>query len=337
MKVNDFLKRNKAPIKRQYSQFVLQNDSAEIKYKSQIDDLNEQLGHYRRIEAERDDFSKRLSLEKEKAVETIKSNEELSEQLNSIKLTMEAQEKLLEKIPALEEKNKSLNGQLSDTDNELDLITKKAFKQSGLLSSLGKQVEGLKIDNEELSKKALQSTSNMMTADEERNQVLEKNKNLEIFTDETSKINKEVKNQNKELRDTVNYWEKEAKESILQLEKAVQVESKLRVWVSDLEKEESINKTIKGETDKEVMISKNTIKDMGLVIEDLIKENKYVRNINKEYRKELLRPNYLSMASIAKQEGFKMPNGKENIRKQNLGNSMPKLLKFEAQKEEANA
>ena len=93
MKVNEFFNRNKAPIKRQYSQFVLQNDSAEIKYKSQIDDLNKQLGHYRRIEAERDDFSKRLSLEKEKAVDIIKSNEELSEQLNSIKLTMESQEK----------------------------------------------------------------------------------------------------------------------------------------------------------------------------------------------------------------------------------------------------
>ena len=51
------------------------------------------------------------------------------------------------------------------------------------------------------------------------------------------------------MRDAVNYWEKEASESIVQLEQAIQVESKLRVWVSDLEKEEAINRTIKGETD----------------------------------------------------------------------------------------
>ena len=52
---------------------------------------------------------------------------------------------------------------------------------------------------------------------------------------------------------------------------------------------------------------------------------------NRILRKDLDKPRYLSMGSIAAREGFKMPQGKENIRTHNLGNSAPKLLKFKAE------
>ena len=336
MKLSDFSKK-RTTYKRQKAQFILKNEFAENKYKEQIDDLNKQIGYLRNLEAERDDAIRVSIIEKEKTQEIQKISDQLEEKLKTVNDTLDFAEKKLNKIPELEEQIKSTHGSLSSVKNELDIMTKTAFEQSDKLSALGKQVESLKSENKQLTAESEQSKANEISSDEERNQVLEKNKKLEIFANETSKINKEVKNQNKELRDAVNYWEKEASESIVQLEQAIQVESKLRVWVSDLEKEEAINRTIKGETDKEALSTKKTMKEMGKVIEDLIKENKYVRNINKEYRKELLRPNYLSMASIAKQEGFKMPNGKENMRKQNLGNSMPTLLKFKAQKEETNA
>ena len=70
-------------------------------------------------------------------------------------------------------------------------------------------------------------------------------------------------------------------------------------------------------------------------MEDLIKELSYLRQVNREFRKELSKPRYLSMGAIAKQEGFVMPMGKENIRTRNLGNSAPTLLKFR-QGEEVN-
>ena len=41
-----------------------------------------------------------------------------------------------------------------------------------------------------------------------------------------------------------------------------------------------------------------------------------------------MKPRFMSQGAIAKNEGFVLPIGKENIRTQNLGNSAPKLLKF---------
>ena len=90
----------------------------------------------------------------------------------------------------------------------------------------------------------------------------EKNEEMKIFTDETSKINKEVRKQNKEFRDEITYWEKEAKDIGVQLEQALNVENNLRTWVTKLEQEEATNKTIKRGLDKNI----NTMKMVHMVV-----------------------------------------------------------------------
>ena len=55
-----------------------------------------------------------------------------------------------------------------------------------------------------------------------------KNKELQSFTDETSKINKELIEDNKTLRDWANYKDIENKELVIQLEELKSVETKLR-------------------------------------------------------------------------------------------------------------
>jgi len=74
---------------------------------------------------------------------------------------------------------------------------------------------------------------------------------------------------------------------------------------------------------------------MSKTLDDMMNEMAYVRKLNRVYREELAKPTYTSMAAIASQEGFVMPNGKENIRTHNLGNYKPTLLKFK-KKEVAN-
>ena len=71
-----------------------------------------------------------------------------------------------------------------------------------------------------------------------------------------------------------------------------------------------------------------TIAEMGNTINELIKEITYVRERNSKLQYEVSRPRYASMGAIARNEGFVMPMGKENIRTKFLGNSTPKLLKF---------
>ena len=204
------------------------------------------------------------------------------------------------------------------------------MEQSRRLSALGSQVDSLMSENKQLSFDNVQFKADKVSAEEERKQVLEQNTNLETFANETSKINKEVRKQNKELRDEVTYWEKEAKDISVQLEQALTVENKLRTWVTKLENEDATNQTIKGGLNKNIVEMKETVKEMGTVIEGLVKENNYLRSMNREFRKHLSKPRYMSMGAIARKEGFKMPQGKENIRTKYLGNASPTLLKFKA-------
>lgn len=334
MKYSDFVNKPRHTVRQQATQFVLQNDALDSKYKSQIDDLNAQLGHYRRIEAERDEAMSRLVVEQEKLKDLQNFNDQISEELSALKTQIAYQDDLLQKIPDLEESVRNAKGELSNSNNELQNITSKAYQQSQMISDLGSQVEALLAENKQLAEQALQDRNNFISAEEERKQVLEKNQELEIFTAEMSKINRGLLEDRSKIADEMNFWEKEAREARIQLEQSIQIEGKLRKWVTDLERDESINKSIKGTLDTQVDTLEHTIKDMGVTIEDLVKEISYLSAINREYRKEIMKPRFMSQGAIAKSEGFTIPIGNENIRTQNLGNSAPKLLKFKPKEDQ---
>ena len=335
MKLNDFV--HKKPVIRQSStQFVIENEAKEQKYQDQINALDLELGHYKNLEAERDLAIRRLEVEKDKVRTLEQENSNLSQEVSSLKTTITNQDEFLERIPTIEEEARTAKGQLSDKQNELNSLLENSMEQSRRLSALGSQVDSLMSENKQLSFDNVQFKADKVSAEEERKQVLEQNTNLETFANETSKINKEVRKQNKELRDEVTYWEKEAKDISVQLEQALTVENKLRTWVTKLENEDATNQTIKGGLNKNIVEMKETVKEMGTVIEGLVKENNYLRSMNREFRKHLSKPRYMSMGAIARKEGFKMPQGKENIRTKYLGNASPTLLKFKAKEEDSN-
>ena len=331
MRLKDFAEKPKA--KKIPNQFILQNDAADNKHKAQIDNLNKQLGHYRHLEAERDDALSKAAQIEEKNIACEKMISEVNEQLQSVRETMDSQQTVIDKLPALEEELNNYKGQLGSKNNELEVMTKTAFDQSSQLSLLGNQVEGLQNENKQLTQEASQAISDKISAEEEAKGVLVKNIELQTFTTETSTINKKLEKDYNQIRDERNFWEKEAQESQVQLEEAIQVESKLRKWVTDLEKVGSEDSTHKGELNKENSNLQLQITDMSKVMEDLLKELKYLREVNRAYRKELSKPRYLSMGAIAKREGFKMPTGKDNTRTHNLGNAAPTLLKFRTEEE----
>ena len=332
MKLRDFSKKPLVGIKRP-NQFIIQNETRDNKYKAQIDDLNKELGYYRHLEAERDGALAESARIQDKNIECEKSVGILTEEVQAIRTTMDSQQSVIEKLPILEDELKDYKGQLGSKQNELEVMTKTAFDQSSNLSLLGKQIEGLQNENKQFTQETTQAKADKISAEEEAKGVLIKNIELQTFTVETSTINQELKKDCSTMRDEINFWEKEASEVQVQLEQAVQVESKLRKWITDLEQSGSEKTTLKGELDKKVSSLQNTMRDMSQVMEDLMKEISYLREMNKEYRKELSKPRFLSMGSIAKREGFKMPTGKENVRTQNLGNSAPTLLKFRPEEE----
>jgi len=335
MKLRDF---NRKPSSRkpQLNKFILNNDAAEKKYKNQLDDLNTQLGHYRNVEAERDLAVKRLySIE-----ETLKSErfdrDELRERLEEYEKTVQDQDKQLGVVPALEEDYRNAKGLAALKSSELDAMTKRAVQQSQDLSAFKKKVETLENENKTLVQTTSEAVSRKQSAEAEFEEISNKNKELKSFADETSKINKRVIEENKTLRDWANYKDVENKELLVQLEELKIIETKLREWVGKMETKDSNTTLSKNSLENKVSTQQKVISDMSNTLDNMLKEITYITKLNREYRKELAKPTYTSMSAIASQEGFVMPNGKENIRTHNLGNYKPTMLKFKKKEEIKN-
>ena len=334
MKLRDFGKKSKSS--KPVQKFVLQNDALENKYKAQIDDLNTQLGHYRRIEAERDE-----AVAKKTAIEDILKSERLEfdktkDIISDLEKIVDDQTQRLEQLPALQEEVRNAKGQANSRQVELDAMTKRAVQQSQDLGALKSKVETFQKENKNLVQKTSEALSLKQSMDVEFESISNKNKELESFSDETSKINKELVEENKTLRDWANYKDVENKGLINQLEELQSVETNLQELMSKMELKDSETTSSNTSLTTKVSTQQKVITDMGKTLEDMKKELVYLVRLNNEYKKELARPTYTSMAAIASQEGFVMPNGKENIRTHNLGNYKPTMLKFKKQEEAKN-
>ena len=293
MKLRDFNKKSKANT--QSNKFVLNNDAAEKKYKNQLDDLNTQLGHYRNIEAERDLAVKRLdSIE-----ETLKSErfdrDVLRESLEEYEKTVQDQDKQLGVVPALEEDYRNAKGLAALKASELDAMTKRAVQQSQDLSAFKEKVETFENENKTLVQTTSEAVSRKQSAEAEFEAISNKNKELQSFTDETSKINKRVIEENKTLRDWANYKDVENKELLVQLEELKTIETKLREWMGKMETKDSNTTLSKNSLENKVSTQQKVITDMSNTLDDMMKEITYIAKLNREYRKELANPTYTSM------------------------------------------
>tara|TARA_A100001515_G_C4570200_1_gene209484 strand:- start:106 stop:1116 length:1011 start_codon:yes stop_codon:yes gene_type:complete len=333
MKLRDF--GDKRPIRKPSGpQFTLTNNAAEESLKKEVEDLRKQTEFLVNIQQERDDAMRRMHVaEDHLQTERVEFAEAL-EKIQKLEKEVEYQNEQLETIPTLEEKVRNVKGEESNYRNQIDILQKQLASQHKDFSLISKKLESLQSEQEDLKKISSQAVSHKNSAVAEFNSVKTKNEKLESFADETSKINKELFEENKSLKDQVTYWSIESQELQVQLEEIKTLEGKLRSWISGLEKQESQTTTSKNAVMKKVDEQQKIITDMSNTLDDMMKELSYTRQLNKAYREELSKPTYTSMAAIASQEGFVMPNGKANVRTHNLGNYKPTLLKFK--KQEAN-
>ena len=333
MKLRDF--GDKRPIRKPSGpQFTLTNNAAEESLKKEVEALRKQTEFLVSIQQERDDAMRRMHVaEDHLQTERVEFAEAL-EKIQKLEKEVEYQNEQLETIPTLEEKVRNVKGEESGYRNQIDILQKQLASQHKDFSLISKKLESLQSEQEDLKKISSQAVSHKNSAVEEFNSVKTKNEKLESFADETSKINKELFEENKSLKDEVTYWSIESQELQVQLQEIKTLESKLRGWISGLEKQESQTTTSKNAVMKKVDEQQKIIADMSNTLDDMMKELSYTRQLNKAYREELSKPTYTSMAAIASQEGFVMPNGKANVRTHNLGNYKPTLLKFK--KQEAN-
>tara|TARA_R110001583_G_scaffold143113_1_gene295201 strand:+ start:358 stop:1374 length:1017 start_codon:yes stop_codon:yes gene_type:complete len=336
MKLNDFNKKPTSLNRSLSNKIVINNTASEARYKAEIEELNTQLGHYRRIEAERDKaVSKFNSIEETLKTERFEAdkNRELIVELEKEKINLSG---MNEQIPALDEDLRTAKGLAAVANSELDIMTKRAVEQSKELSLLKSNLDSINNNYNNLSIEAKEAISRKQSTDADFEAISNKNKKLQSFTDETSKINNRLIEENKTLRDWANYKDVENKELLVQLEELKTIEAKLREWMGNMEIKDSQNSSSKNSLETKVSTQQKVITDMSKTLDDMMKEMAYIAKLNREYKKELIKPTYSSMSAIASQEGFVMPNGKENIRTHNLGNYKPTMLKFKKKEETKN-
>ena len=337
MKLNDFVKkpRNTKPIKPQ-TQFVLQNDAAIRKYQDQINELDIQLGYYRTIEAERDNAVSKLTLEKEKTTEAQDEVNRLNTAVTDLNATIDYQAKQLEQIPALIEQTKTAQGDFSSLNNSYQSLQVTTAKQKSDITNKNNQINSLQAENKALTAETTQATSLQISAEEEFKSIREKYEEIKSFTERASKIIQDLKLELSSSKDTANYWEVEAKELQVQINEAAHLEIKLREWLNKLELQDSQSTASSNAIQNRVKDLQKVIGDMDNTMKSLRDELSYVRQINSEYRKELMRPRFMSEGAIAHREKFVIPQGKENLRTKYLGTGQPTLLKFKEPEEDTN-
>ena len=334
MKLSDFSKR---PTKTKSApKFILKNDFKEQSYKEQITSLESKLSFLENIQIERDNAMREAAVAQSHLQEERVRFDEFREEITRLQALVFEQEKLLEKIPSLEEELRNQKGNNSSLKNQVNSLEDQLIKKSQDFQASSLKLESLTSERDSLLKTTSEASSIKVSSEAELEQIKNKNKDLESFTNKTSKINKELVEKNKLLGDMVTTKEFESTKLLVQVEELKSIETKLRGWVGQMEIENTNTTYSKNSLDTQVQKQKELIKDMSGTLEDIMKELSYVRHLNSVYRNELSKPTYTSMASIASQEGFVMPSGKENIRIHNLGNYKPTMLKFKKKEEVKN-
>ena len=327
MKINDFFI-TKPRILKSPTQFVLSNEHKEQQLEIQVKELKDELSHLKEVETTNHDLKWRESNYSAEKRETQQTNETL---LRKIDVLDNENKRLL----AFEQENQSFHIQIKHLTSDIDNL--KSVTELAQSNSMSKDKEFLNLQNkfDSLFKEELSIRS-------ELNHAQSKVKTKEVKFAEISKIYNETKDSLKitqgnlqDVTQQANYYKDEEifwKNRATNLEQEVSqlknIENNLLKWSSNL-KEDSVKTTgINKMKTKKLSKAQNTIAQMGNTINDLVKDLTYVRKINSKLEYEVSRPRYASMGAIAKNEGFVMPMGKENIRTKFLGNSSPKLLKF---------
>jgi len=335
MKLRDFQKSSKNP-KSSSKKLVINNVAAEERYKKEIEDLNSKIEHSKNLK----DFSNKIQRENsalEKEFQLIRDKQQKSQStIEELETQIKFLEKNNSKIPNLENEISTTKGNLNIKSNELTRMTEEAMSKSKELSDIRLKYESSKTTMETLNKNIEESMSAKLKAESRFELVSNENKKLKSFTDETSKINKELKQRTEYLQRDTREKGEQVKVLLGKIEDLQIISSKLKKELEEVLKTTLDNKQINNSLKGNIKIQKTKVADMTEKIENMKKSLIYLTRINKDYATALAKPTYTSMAAIASQEGFVMPNGKENIRTHNLGNYKPTMLKFKKQEETKN-
>jgi len=333
MKLNDFLIKSNAPRSKQTRTISFVNETKETELNSKIASLEAEVQRLSNMEDQYTQMQSRVEVLNGQIKDFQNSEINLNEQITFLEADVQRGEQVKQERDELKDSIKSIKSQHSEQSNTLDLAQKANLKLSMDYQKVQGQVDGLQNENVsllELSQSATQqSTDNKNELEDIKNQLTEITK---VFSSIQVKYKQEL-NKNSELSRDLSHWQRVA--NMLQEEKddLEKTRKALKSWAEAVESDYQ-NSTEIGKVNKsEIRKMQKAISTMHEQIAELVDENKYLSQQNSDFKNELARPKYMSISSIERAEGFKMPRGGHPKGKNWLGNGTPTLISFKREAE----
>ena len=310
MKLNNFFEKSK--VQKKVKQVIsFNNEAKENELQKTIDLLHTELKHYKGVESANDHLRHTNSTymrEKSSYIEEIdKQNTEIQE----LKLIISDLEPKATAAEDAMKSSKSHQDALNQAKHDLQQVKNSRLQQDKNIDMLSKERSEYQLALKNVEKQYEIEKRAHKDVNDKYQHLQKEYKKVFGFSEENSKINIEVQKKNRDLERERNFL----RDTVVGMKKQLAQKDKntidLENWV------DSLRETILENGDKD---QEFTYKKISKLIFD-----HYTR-----YKKEIEKPRYMSMESIARKEGFKIPGptAASNYNKLHLGNAKPTLLKF---------
>jgi len=335
MKLNNFFNKSNKQKKAAPKVISFVNETQDNAWRAEVQKLQAEVDRLKMVDEERSVFSQRMQSAETQLHETLEREVILQSHKELLEDEVKDGDALRAKNQDLANALKDMRGQLGIKESHLEQAAHNNLELNRRVDSLTEQVEtSSKVESD--LKRGLEESIQLSAASKHDRQETEHK-----FLDNEVKLNKVIenydnlKNDYDKLNTVAEYWRKVSETTQAENNDLSQTSAILQQLQKDVKVERTqqtgITKIQKGSIEN----LREKLTSMTEVLEQLTFKNRYLLRLVSSLRKEAAKPRYLSMRSISQKEGFKMPLGNENIRKQFLGTSAPTLLKFKV-KEDGN-
>ena len=310
MKLNNFFQKSKVE-KRVKKVISFSNETKENELQKTIDALHVELTRYKDVQSKNDHLRQANSTYMRERSDYVNEIDKQNTEIKDLKLIISNLEPKASAMEDAVKSSKTHQDALNHAKNDVQQLKNSRLQQDKNINMLSKERSEYQLALKNVEKQYEIEKRAHKDVNDKYQHLQKEYKNVFGFSQENSKINIEVKNKNRDLQRELHFL----KDVMVGMKKQLAQKDRntidLENWVTSLRQSILEN----GDTDHEFTYKK---------ISDLIFDH------YKRYKKELEKPRYMSMESIARKEGFKIPGptAASNYSKLHLGNAKPTLLKF---------
>ena len=310
MKLNNFFEKRTA---RNVTKKIISfnNEKKENELQQKINVLETELNRLKDIETRSDQLVNSNNVFMNEKSGYLKEIDNQHSEIEDLKLYISNLEPKATAMEDAVKSSKEHQDALNQAKSELQQVKNSRLQQDKNIHMLSKERSEFQLELKNVEKKYEVEKMTHKKIHDSYQHLKKEYENVLGFSKENSKINIEAKNKIRDLERELNFLKPMIIGLRKQLAKADSNEVELKEWLTSLKEEIQAN----GTGDYDFTFRK---------LNDLILDH------YRRYKKELEKPRYMSMESIARKEGFRIPGiaAAKNYNKLHLGNAKPTLLKF---------